>query len=133
MRILHSKKTIALAAAALAAAVLATAGLSGVWAQVTHADTVGGIHLRVFSTSVSGFDSGWHTHPGLTIVQVREGSLQLYGPGSCTPKTVGPGETYVEVAYFPGRAVATGRAVWTTTQLLKAEDPGLTPVASPCP
>ncbi len=69
MRILRSKKTIALAAAALAAAVLATAGLSGVWAQVTHADTVGGIHLRVFSTSVSGFDSGWQAwraHAGAT-------------------------------------------------------------------
>ncbi len=132
MRILRSKKTIVLAAAALVAAVLAAAGLSAVWATVVHVDTVGGIHLRVVSTSASGFDSGWHIHPGLTIVQVREGSFQIT-QGSCTPKTVGPGETYIEVPYFPVRAVAAGRVVWTTTQLLKAEDPALTPVESPCP
>ena len=132
MRILRSKKLIALAAAVLVAAALAATGLSAVWAQVVHADTVGGIHFRVVSTSVDGFDSGWHIHPGLAIVQVREGSLQIT-QGSCTPKTVGPGETLVEVPYQPVRGVAPGRAVWTTTFLTKTEDSPTLSMASPCP
>jgi quercetin dioxygenase-like cupin family protein len=132
MRIVRSKKTIALAAAALVAVALAATALSGVLAQDVPVDTVGGIHFRVVSTSADGFDSGWHTHPGLAIVQVREGSLQIT-QGSCTPKTVGPGETSIEVPYTPVRAVATGKVVWTTTFLLKLEDPERTAVPSPCP
>lgn len=132
MRVLRSKKMLALAAAVVLTAALATTGLSAVWATVVHTDTVGGIHLRVASTSAFDFDSGWHTHPGIVIVQVREGSFQ-FTQGSCTPKTVGPGETYIEVPYLPLRAVATGRVVWTTTFLVKTEDPVSTPVASPCP
>ena len=132
MRILRSKKFLALAAATVVAVALAATALSAVWAQVVHVDTVGGIHFRVFSTSADGFDSGWHTHPGLVVVQVREGSLQVTQVG-CTPKTLGPGDTFVEIPYTPVRAVATGRAVWTTTMLVRVEDPVTSPASSPCP
>lgn len=132
MRVLRSKKLIALAGVLLVAAALAATGLSAVWAQVVQADTVGGVHLRVVSTSASDFDSGWHTHPGLVVVQVLQGSFQIT-QGSCTPKTVSAGETYIEVPFVPVRAVATGRIVWTTTYILKTEDPVTTTVASPCP
>lgn len=132
MRVLRSKKMIALAGAVLVTAALAATGLSAVWATVVHVDTVGGIHFRVASTSADGFDSGWHTHPGLVVVQVREGSLQMT-QANCATKTVGVGETFIEVPFQPLRAVATGRAVWTTTFLTKSEDPVATPVASPCP
>jgi quercetin dioxygenase-like cupin family protein len=132
MRILRSKKMITLAGVVVVAAALAATGLSAVWAQVVQADTVGGVHFRIVSTSASDFDSGWHTHPGLAIVQVVQGSLQIT-QGSCTAKTVGVGETFIEVPFVPVRATAVGRVVWTTTFLLKTEDPVLTTVASPCP
>jgi hypothetical protein len=132
MHFLRPKKLIVLALAVLAAVVLSATAISAVWAQVVHIDTYGGIHLRVVSTSADGFDSGWHTHPGLTIVQVREGSLQIT-QGGCTAKTVGPGETFMEVPFQPVRAVAAGRVVWTTTFLLRTEDPTMTSIPSPCP
>jgi hypothetical protein len=132
MRVLRSKKTLALVSAAIVAAALAATGLSAVWAQVVQADTLGGIHFRVVSTSVNDFDSGWHIHPGLAIVQVREGTIQIT-QGSCTPRTIGPGETFIEVPYVPVRGVVSGRAVWTTTFLVKTEDPPATNVNSPCP
>jgi quercetin dioxygenase-like cupin family protein len=132
MRLLRSKKTLALSGAALVAVALAAAGLSAVWATVVHVDTLGGLHFRVVSMSADGFDSGWHTHPGLVVVQVREGSLQMT-QANCATKTVAAGDTFIEVPFQPLRAVATGRAVWTTTFLTKVEEPLATQVASPCP
>jgi hypothetical protein len=108
MRALRSKKMIVtLGSTVVAAAALAATALSGIWAQSVQADAVGGIHSRVVSTSAFDYDSGWHIHPGPAIVQVREGSFQIT-QGSCTPKTVSTGDTYIEVPYVPVRAVATG-------------------------
>ena len=133
MRVLRSKKIIVtFGSTVILAAALAATALSGVWAQSIQADAVGGIHYRVVSTSVFDFDSGWHMHPGPAIVQVREGSLQIT-QGSCTPKTVGVGETFIEVPYVPVRGVAVGKTAWTTTLLGRAEESLSTPVASPCP
>ena len=133
MHVLRSKKMIVtLGSTAVVAAALAATALSGVWAQSVQADAVGGIHYRVVSTSAFDFDSGWHIHPGPAIVQVREGSLQIT-QGSCTPKTVSAGETYIEVPYVPVRGVATGKVAWTSTLIGKAEESLSTPVASPCP
>ena len=64
-------------------------------------------------------------------MQVQQGSFQIT-QGSCTPKTVAAGDTYIEVPYVPVRAVATGSIVWTTTLLGRYEDKLLTPTASPC-
>lgn len=132
MRALRSKRMIALAGMVLVAAALAATAMSAVWATVVHTDTTGGIRLRVASMSVSDFDSGWHTHPGLVVVHVHQGSLQMTTDG-CTTKTVAAGEVFVEAPYRPLRAVAVGRAVWTTTFLIRSEDPLASPVASPCP
>jgi hypothetical protein len=132
MRILRSKKVLALLGAALVAGALAAVGLSAVLSQTVLADGTN-IHFRVVKTVANGFDSGWHTHPGLVVVQVQEGSLQFTSQGSCTPKTVGANETYIEVPYTPVRAVATGPVVWTTTFMTRYEEPILTPVStSPC-
>jgi quercetin dioxygenase-like cupin family protein len=131
MRILRSKKLIVAVSVVAVAGALAATGLSAVWAQIVQADTTGGVHLRVVSTSASDFDSGWHTHPGLVVVQVLQGSFQIT-QGSCTARAVNAGDTYIEVPYVPVRAVAVGRIVWTTTYILKTEDPVLTPAASPC-
>jgi hypothetical protein len=133
MRVLRSKKMIVtLVSTVIVAAALAATALSGIWAQSVQADAVGGIHYRVVSTSAFDFDSGWHMHPGPAIVQVREGSFQIY-QGTCTAKTVSAGDTFIEVPYVPVRAVAVGKVAWTTTLLGRAEEALLTPVASPCP
>jgi hypothetical protein len=118
--------------AAITAALLAGVGIAGLTSQSVAADFTN-IHFRVVNSAASDFDSGWHTHPGLAIVQVQKGSFQIT-QGSCTPKTVGPGETYIEVPYLPIRAVATGQIVWTTTFLVRYEDPVTTPLTTPpCP
>lgn len=133
MKRFHPTRTVvALVAALLACGGLAGAGLAGVWSQAVTADFTN-VHVRVVHTIASDYDSGWHYHPGLAIVQVREGSFQVT-QGSCTPKTVGPGETYIETPYVPVRAVAKGYVDWTTTLLVRFEEAPLIPLPSgPCP
>jgi hypothetical protein len=133
MRVLRSKKILALAAAVLVAAALAAVGISAVLSQTVIADGTN-IHFRVVRTQADSYDSGWHTHPGLAIVQVQSGSFQIT-QGSCTPKTVGAGETYIEVPYLPIRAVATAPVSWTTTLLVHFEELPVIPwtSTSPCP
>jgi len=125
-------KALALLSAGIVAAALAAVGVAAVLSQTVLTDGTN-TRLRVVRTVANDFDSGWHTHPGLVIVQVQQGSLQIT-QGGCSPKTVAAGETYVEVPFVPARAVATGSATWTTTFLVKYEDPLATPLAtSPCP
>lgn len=131
MRVLRSKKVLALVGALLVCAVLSATALSSVWSQWVAADG-GTVHFRVVRTSANDYDSGWHIHPGPAIVQVTLGSFQIT-QGSCTARTVNAGDTYIEIPYLPVRAVAVGRIEWTTTLLGRAEEALLTPVASPCP
>ena len=45
-----------------------------------------------------GGTTGWHSHPGPTMVLVKEGEFTLYRDkhGKCRTKTYGPGEGFVE-------------------------------------
>jgi hypothetical protein len=131
MRFLRSKNGLILVGAVLAAAVLTAVGISAVTSQTVLADGTN-LHIRVIKTAANDYDSGWHIHPGPAIVQVQQGAFQIT-QGSCTAKSVGAGETFIEVPFVPVRAVATGSIVWTTTLLGRYEDRLLTPVASPCP
>ena len=132
MKRFRSKRFVALAAGVVCAAALAAAAIAAVTSQTILADG-NTLHYRFVRTAADGLDSGWHIHPGLAIVQVQEGSLQIT-QGSCTPKTVGAGETLVEVPYLPVRGTATGKVVWTTSFLVRAEDPLTIPLTtSPCP
>ena len=132
MRVLRSKRGIVtLACTVVAAAVLAGTALSGLISQTIIRDSTN-VHLRVVRSVADAYDSGWHTHPGPAIVQVQEGSFQIT-QGSCTPKTVAAGDTFIEVPDVPVRAVATGAIVWTTTLVGPYEDALLTPTTSPCP
>src|SRR5438270_9747246 len=96
MHIVRSKRLPVMLAAVVVAGVFAAVAISAVVSQQTIADT-GNVHLRVVRTVVDGFgfDSGWHVHPGVAIVQVQDGTFQIY-QGSCTPTTVGPGQTFIE-------------------------------------
>ena len=90
------------------------------------------VRLRVIQSEFAdGFDSGWHMHPGVVIVQVQEGSFRIY-QGSCRATVVHRGETYLEVPFVPVRAVAKGNVKWTTSQILPSTDPPMTIVPNPC-
>jgi hypothetical protein len=121
MRLLRSKKFLVLLGGIVAAGITAAIAIPAVISQSVIADGTS-IHFRVVKTNANGFDSGWHVHPGLAIVQVQQGSFQFY-QGSCTPRTVAAGETFIEIPYEPVRGVATGAVVWTTTFVTNGPDP----------
>ena len=138
MRVMHSKRFLVLLAGVIVAGVAAAVAIPAVLSQQVINDT-SNIRFRVVRTVADGFDSGWHVHPGLAIVQVQAGSFQFY-QGSCTPKTVGAGETFIEVPHLPVRGVATGRVAWTTTLITNGGDPVQIPLSAyepqnsnPCP
>src|SRR5206468_4460336 len=103
MRFLKSKKFLVLAAGSIAAGVVAAVAIPAVTSQSIVNDT-GNVHFRVVKTTANGFDSGWHVHPGVAIVQVQQGSLQIY-QDSCTPRTLNAGDTYIEIPHDPVRGI----------------------------
>ncbi len=137
MEVLRSKRFLVLLAVFVTVGATAAIAIAAVTSQQVITDTTN-VHLRVQRTIAEGFDSGWHVHPGLAIVQVEEGSVQIY-ENSCTPKTVAAGDTFIEVPFKPVRAIATGHFVWTTTFVLNGPDPFQIPLSSyspglnPCP
>lgn len=125
---IRSRKAIALAS--ISVGLTAATGIA-LAAQTVVTDT-NDVRLRVVKSSFDdGFESTWHTHPGPAIVQVEEGLFKLY-QGSCAPKIIGRGETYVEIPGVPVKAVAKGRIVWTTTLILPVGAPPATDTADPC-
>ena len=130
--VFRSKKSFALLAAVLGAAVMAAAGLAGLWTTTVSQDT-NNVRLRVVQTTAGNFDSGWHTHPGLVVVNVTKGSLAFTG-ANCITKTYSAGDTFIEVPYVPARVVGLGELTWTVTYLVGYGDALATPVSqSPCP
>jgi hypothetical protein len=139
MHVLRSRKFLVLAAATVVAGIVAAVAIPAVISQQVIADGKAPVVFRVQKTTADGFDSGWHVHPGLAIVQVQQGSFQIY-QGSCTPRTVAAGDTYIEIPWEPVRAVATGRVVWTTSLLISGPQQFQIPQAqynpaqaNPCP
>ena len=137
MSVVRSKTCLVLLAMLVTAVTAAAIAVAAVTSQTVVTDT-SNVHLRVQRTTADGFDTGWHIHPGLAIVQPEQGSIQIYENG-CTPKTVGPGDAYIEVPFQPVRAIGTGHVVWTTTFVLNGPDPfqiplsSYSPGANPCP
>ena len=138
MRFLRSRRFLVLIAGLLAAGIVAAVAIPAVLSQTVVIDATTA-HFRIVKTAADGFDSGWHVHPGVAIVQVQQGAFQIY-QGSCTPRTVSAGDTFIEIPYEPVRAVATGRIVWTTTLITNQGDLPLIPLsvyspsnANPCP
>ena len=148
MRSVNWKTALALFMSALAVAAssvgiaLASHGAN----QKVLVDTFGNLRLRIVESEYvpkadePRFDSGWHIHPGLAIVQVKSGTFDITQVG-CTPTKVGPGQTFIEIPNTPVRAVSEGAITWTTSLLLwntggsSAFSPAaLTPLSSgPCP
>ena len=129
----RSKRTIVvLAAASVAAAVLAAVAVPAVIGETVVRDGQN-IHYRFSRVTADGLDTGWNIHPGLAVLQVQEGSLQVTVQGNCTPKTVAAGDTYVEAPFVPVRLVATGRVVFNVALYVAYEEPFTSRAASPCP
>jgi len=132
---------LVLAAVSISVALAATAP-----AQKAIVDEYGNLRLRIVESDYTPtaadprYDSGWHIHPGLAIVQVKSGTFDITQVG-CTPTKVGPGQTFIEIPNTPVRAVSEGAIKWTTSLLLwntggsSAFSPApLTPLPSgPCP
>ncbi|TML83355.1 MAG: hypothetical protein E6G08_20135 [Actinobacteria bacterium] len=131
----RSKMVPVLVLVAIVAGIVSAVALSGVLTQTTFSDG-GTLHYQFIKRVAFDFDSGWHTHAGLTVIQVQEGSLKIYERGNCTPVTVNAGDTRIEIPYETVRAIGKGNVVWTTSFLIRAEDPLLTPMPAsydPCP
>ena len=123
---------VILAVAASSAALLAAAAIGDVWTSTVQNDS--NAHLRIVYTYANNFDSGWHYHPGVAIVQVTKGALTITESTDCKPKVVSAGETSIEVPYRAVRATSVGETAWTTTFVLANSEAPTTPVsASPCP
>jgi quercetin dioxygenase-like cupin family protein len=41
--------------------------------------------------------TGWHTHPGKTLVTVKSGTFTVYHARDCEPMVYGPGDAFVEL------------------------------------
>ncbi|MBA2294856.1 MAG: hypothetical protein H0W16_06960, partial [Actinobacteria bacterium] len=114
------------------AAVFAGAGLADVWSLSVSKDT-NNIRMRVQHFSTSNFDSAWHTHPGVVIVQVQQGSLSYTG-ANCVKKTYAAGDTFIEIPNTTARVVGVGEAKFTATFIVGYGDPLSTPTpAVTCP
>ena len=43
-----------------------------------------------------GGTSGWHTHPGMSLVTVLSGEISLYDPALCTARRLTVGQTFID-------------------------------------
>ncbi len=107
---------------ALPSVVLATSGTGG---AVSALLAQGRVHHTVKIKAVEGTDvvtaqntfpvgstSGWHSHPGLTVVTVQSGELTIYrervAGGACRERTYHAGDTFFEWPIDEANAVNEG-------------------------
>jgi hypothetical protein len=144
MRVFRSARWLILAAVGVVASVGVGVALATVTSTVlsdTHpaGGSANEVRLRVVrnqfvpSADQPTFSSGWHTHPGPVIFQVQEGRVTITQGPPCRTTRLGAGETYIEIPEHPVLATAKRAATWTTSFILPADKPLLTPVADPCP
>ena len=138
MRVFRSTKFLVLLVGVVAAGIAASFAVPAVISQQVLAEG-SNLNFRFERRVADGFDSGWHIHPGISIIQVQEGSLQVYEE-NCSTKTLTAGGTAIEAPWEPIRVVATGRVRWTTALIVAAGSPLSVPLsvytparANPCP
>ena len=115
------ERIIVLAASLLGAAIFTGAGVADIWSLSVTKDTQN-LRMRVQHFSTNNFDSGWHYHPGLVVVQVEQGSMTFQG-NNCVTKTYAAGDTFVEVPNTPARVRGLGYAKFTATYMVGYGDP----------
>jgi quercetin dioxygenase-like cupin family protein len=92
---------------ALAGVAAATSSSGSVVSEVIGAgsmsSSVGLLAARGTNTVVADFtfgpnsSTGWHTHPGKTLVTVKSGTFTVYHAKDCEPTVYGPGDAFVEL------------------------------------
>jgi quercetin dioxygenase-like cupin family protein len=95
------------ASMALAGVALATGSTGSVVADVIGAGSMpsgmGFAATPGTNTVVADFtfgpnsSTGWHTHPGKTLVTVKTGTFTVYHAKDCAPSVYGPGDAFVEL------------------------------------
>jgi hypothetical protein len=113
---------IVLVVGAVGVGVASATVMSGVLADTN------AVRERIFHTDFTpspdqpSFDAGWHIHPGVAIVEVQQGHLNI--TQSCLTHRLGPGDTYIEVPFLPVDATADQTVSWTSTLILANSAPG---------
>ena len=76
------------------------------------------------NSMIAGGHSGWHTHPGITIVAIKSGALTLYDGDDphCQPRTYGAGHVFIEEGgnVHMARNEGSVDAIWYTTYIAPA-------------
>ena len=95
------------ASMALAGVALATGATGSVVSEVIGAGSMttgaGLAAMPGTNTVVARFtfgpnsSTGWHTHPGKTLVTVKSGTFTVYHARDCAPTVYGPGDAFVEL------------------------------------
>ena len=95
------------ASLALTSVAFATGSTGSVVSEVVGAGSMpNGIGLAITpgtNTVVARFtfgpnsSTGWHTHPGKTLVTVKSGTFTVYHARDCQPTVYGPGDAFVEL------------------------------------
>jgi quercetin dioxygenase-like cupin family protein len=95
------------ASMALASVALATGSTGSVVSEVIGAGSIpNGVGFAATpgtNTVVADFtfgpnsSTGWHTHPGKTLVTVKAGTFTVYHARDCEPMVYGPGDAFVEL------------------------------------
>jgi quercetin dioxygenase-like cupin family protein len=91
---------------ALAGVAIATSSTGSIVAEVIGAGSMstgtGFVARAGTNTVVADFtfgpnsSTGWHTHPGKTLVTVKSGTFTVYHARDCAPRVYGPGDAFVE-------------------------------------
>jgi quercetin dioxygenase-like cupin family protein len=83
-----------------------------------------------------GGTTGWHTHPGKTVVLVTKGQFTVYRDheGECRSRTYGPGEGFVELRTSVHTGVNEGDdPVKLVAVFFRVPDDGTTRIDQPDP
>jgi quercetin dioxygenase-like cupin family protein len=95
------------ASMALASVAVATGPTGSIASEVIGAGSmpngIGFVATPGTNTVVADFtfgpnsSTGWHTHPGKTLVTVKSGTFTVYHARDCEPTVYGPGDAFVEL------------------------------------
>jgi quercetin dioxygenase-like cupin family protein len=108
-------------AAGFAGVALATPGIGGTSVLIAQGQAAEGTQARipggkdvvmVQNTFIPGGSTGWHTHPGLTVIVVQSGEITLnreaVGGGACRIHTYHAGQVFYERPAIAQNAVNHG-------------------------
>jgi quercetin dioxygenase-like cupin family protein len=111
-----------------------------VWRAMLKTDGDSDLYVQS-NTWQPGGSTGWHTHPGWSLIMVTSGAVTVYDGDdrSCTPHVYSAGQSFVDAGgghvHLIRNESATQVATGVAVQLIPAGATRTTPVASPgnCP